>query len=226
MTSIYRTALGPDFERLHPRIRERFGFDSFDRTAAIGRGVMEEIWHGPVYTLPFLAVGMWRHIMFPCSGRDVPFRIENYAYVDRFGRETVTWIRTFEFPRGPLRFDATMIYSRARRKIVDYLGTHQHLAVDIELGVAPGGGLALKSGDQRFYEGPVGFRFPMLFSGVARVREWYDDREARYRIEVIVGNRAWGPLFGYRGWFDVTWSPCGPDAIPAHVRPVREECRE
>lgn len=226
MTSIYRRALGADFERLHPQIRRRFGFSSADGLCAVGRGVMEEVWHGPIYTLPFLALGMWRHIMFPCSGRDVPFRIENYAYVDRFGRETMTWIRTFEFPAGPVRFDATMIYSEERGKVVDYLGTHQHLAVDIDLSVAPRGGLALRSGGQRFYEGPVGFRFPMLFSGVAQVREWYDDTEGMFRIDVAVGNRAWGPLFGYRGRFEVTWSPCGAADIPAHVRPLREERRE
>ena len=226
MTSIYRRALGAEFERLHPEIRRRFGFSSADRISAVGHGVMEEVWHGPIYTLPFLALGMWRHIMFPCRGRDVPFRIENYAYVDQFGRETMTWIRTFEFPKGPLRFDATMIYSESRRKIVDYLGTHQHLAVDIDAGVSPKGGMELKSGEQRFYEGTVGFRFPMLFSGVAQVTEWYDDNDSRFHIDVAVGNRAWGPLFGYRGWFQVSWRQCGPADVPRHVRPVREESRE
>ena len=43
-------------------------------------------------------------------------------------------------------------------------GTHQHLAVDIDLSVDPRGGLRLRSGEQRFYEGIVGFRFPMFFS--------------------------------------------------------------
>jgi len=224
VTSIYRQALGADFERLHPEIRRRFGFSSADRIAAVGEGVMEEVWRGPIFTLPFLAFGRWRNILFPCRGKNIPFRIENYAYLDRFGRETVTWIRTFRFPSGPLRFDATMIYSRERRRIVDYLGTHQHLAVDIDLAVAPGGGLSLTSGDQRFYEGLVGFRFPMVFSGVARVREWYDEADRRFRIEVAVGNRVWGPLFGYRGSFDVAWEEC--EAVPRHVRPVREEGRE
>ena len=70
--------------------------------------------------------------MFPEQGEDVPFTIENYAYRDSFGRETVTWLRTFNM-RKVRRFDAYMLYSQQRRKIVDYLGTHQHLAVDIEL---------------------------------------------------------------------------------------------
>jgi hypothetical protein len=58
----------------------------------------------------------------------------------RSGRETVTWVRTFEFGARRRRFDATMIYSEERKKVVDYLGTHQHLAVDIDLSVAPNGG--------------------------------------------------------------------------------------
>ena len=79
--------------------------------------------------------------MFPEHGTDVPFTIENYAYVDPLGRETVSWVRTFS-TKKKRRFDAYMIYSEDRGCIVDYLGTHQHLAVDIEVSVAPNGGFA------------------------------------------------------------------------------------
>src|SRR5205085_2943942 len=125
MTSIYKRVLGSDFARLHPMIQQRFGFSSVDNIAAVGRGVMEELWHGRFYTLPFLYVGTWRRIMFPERGTQVPFTIENYAYRDSYGRETVTWVRTFKVKRER-RFDATMIYSEQRGKIVDYLGSHQH----------------------------------------------------------------------------------------------------
>ncbi|TMB86520.1 MAG: DUF4166 domain-containing protein, partial [Chloroflexi bacterium] len=47
-----------------------------------------------------------------------------------------------------------------------------HLAVDIDLSIDEAGGLRLRSGAQRFYEGGIGFSFPMLFSGIADVREW------------------------------------------------------
>lgn len=225
MSSIYRTALGPDFERLHPKIRERFGFSSADRVACLGSGTMETLWHGRFYTLPFLSIGTWRRIMFPEMGRNVPFTIANYAYVDEYGRETVTWLRSFHTTK-PRRFDAYMIYSEQRRCIVDYLGSHEHLAVDIELSVAENGGLRLRSGAQRFYEGRLGFTFPPLFSGVADVCEWYDDATERYRIEVAVNNRTWGPLFGYRGSFDVEWRDVSPAEIPDDVRPRRTERRE
>ena len=225
MPSIYERALGSDFARLHPETQRRFGLSSESGVASIGRGVMEEIWRGAFYTLPFLYVGTWRRIMFPEVGHHVPFTIENYAYRDGFGRETVTWVRTFQSTRTR-RFDAYMIYSAERGRIVDYLGSHQHLAVDIDLSVDADGALCLRSGMQRFYEGPVAFTFPMAFSGVAEVREWFDERLGKHRISVDVRNRTWGRLFGYRGSFDVEWLPVTGDHPPAHVRPMREERRE
>ncbi len=225
MTSIYQRALGERFNELHPQIQKRFGFSSEDKVCSIGAGVMHHVWHGAPYTLPFLCVGAWRNIMFPESGRDIPFRIHNYAYVDSFGRETVTWIREFN-NKKPRRFDATMIYSEQRGKIVDYLGTHQHLAVDIDIDVAENGGIRLRSGDQRFYERVLGFRFPLLFSGVADVCEWFDETSGKFYIDVHVHNDAWGPLFGYSGCFECEWSPCESADIPGTFKPVREERRE
>lgn len=223
MPSIYQNMLGEEFKKLHPMIQKRFGFSSEDKVAAIGTGVMDKLWHGAFYTYPFLCLGSVRRIMFPEQGEGVPFMIENYAYKDSFGRETVTWIRTFQ-ARKVRRFDAYMIESASRKCIVDYLGTHQHLAVDIEVGVAENGGMMITSGAQRFYEGFVGFRFPMLFSGIANVREWFDDSRQQFGIEVNVSNKTWGPLFGYRGYFDVEWREV--DEIPGGIRPVREEIRE
>jgi hypothetical protein len=163
--------------------------------------------------------------MFPDRGHNVPFTIENYAYVDGFGRETVTWVRRFQTKR-PRRFDAYMIFSQQRGQVIDYLGSHQHLAVDIELSVDERGGLRLRSDEQRFYEGPLAFKFPLFFSGIANVCEWYDDVHRKYRIQVAVTNRLWGDLFGYRGSFDVVWKSLSPREIPPNVLPQREERRE
>jgi hypothetical protein len=225
VTSIYQQALGSDFGRLHPEIQRRFGFSSADGVASIGRGVMDEVWTGPLWTWPFLLVGSWRRIMFPERGRNVPFVIENYAFVDQFGRETVSWIRTFQVHRER-RFDAYMILSDARAGIVDYLGSHEHLAVDLDLRVDADGGLRIRSGAQRLYEHRIAFRYPELLTGIAEVREWYDDTEGCFRIDVAVRNRRFGPLFGYRGRFQAEFVPIEPGSVPARVLPIRQERRD
>lgn len=226
MTSIFRRALGADFDRLHPEIQARFDLDSAGGEGSVGVGVMDEIWRAPLFTAPFLQVGTMRHIMFPETGRDVPFTIENWPYVDSFGRETVTFVRTFQLPRRRRRFDATMVFSEERRRVVDYLGTHQHLAADVDLEVDDRGGVVLRTGEQRFYGRGVGFRFPMLVSGRGEVREWFDDEAGRHRIEVVVSNERVGRLFGYRGSFVATRRPVPPEGVSLTVRPVREERRE
>lgn len=189
---------------------------------------MAEVWRGPTWTLPFLHLGAWRHILIPVKGRDIAFTVENYPYVDRLGRESITFVRTFEVPSTRprrARFDATMVLDHERNTIVDYLGSHQHLATDLSLEVTEAGGLTIRSHEQRFYEGPIGFRFPRTFTGSAVLNERYDDATERFEIEVNVTNKRFGPLFGYRGSFECTWPEIGPSGVPAALLSLRKEAR-
>jgi len=221
VTSIFARAMGPDFDLLHPMMQRRFGVGLDEGEACVGRGVMTEIRRGPWWTVPFLQIGKLRNILVPTVGANVPFAIWNSPYVDPFGRETVTFVREYDVRGRPARFDATMILHEGR--VVDYLGTHQHLAVDLDLTVDQDGGLLLRSGEQRFYEGPVGFRFPMLFSGRATLRERFDDADGRFHVDMRVDNDQFGFLFGYRGSFTCEWMPAS-DA-PTHVFPRRHQSR-
>ena len=124
------------------------------------------------------------------------------------------------------RFDAWMVYSEARGRIIDYLGSHEELAVDLDVSVAPNGGIRLVSGGQRLYAGPLGIPVPLAISGVADVIEWFDDELGRFRITVDVRNKRLGRLFGYRGTFDAEWPAVVDGRVPAHVLPVRQERRD
>lgn len=218
MRSMFEHTLGEQqFERLHPMMQRRFGVGLASGEACVGRGVMTEIRRGPWWTVPFLQVGRLRNILVPDVGTDVPFTIENYPYIDPFGRETVTFVREYVVRGRRRRFDATMILVGDR--IVDYLGTHQHLAVDLDLAVDADGGLLLTSGAQRFYEGVISFRFPMLLSGRATLRERYDDTDQRFHVDLEVRNDRFGFLFGYHGSFTCEWMPA-IDA-PTRLKPVR-----
>ena len=225
MTSIFQRALGADFDRLHPNIRRRFSVGLDSGEACIGRGTMDRIWHGRSFVRPFLALGGSRHILVPQAGRDIPFVIENVPYTDSFGRETVTFVRTFSFPSRPRRFDATMVFSPERGCVVDYLGTHQHLATDLHFTVDASGALIIRSGEHRFREGPVDVRVPDLIGGDAVVRESYDEAAGRFRIQVRVGNRRFGPLFGYEGSFSAEFVNIAERGVRAGLRPLREEAR-
>ena len=223
--AVFPRALGDDFERLHPMMQRRFGVSLDGGYACIGRGVMTSVRRGPWWTVPFLQIGRLRNILIPDVGRDVPFTIENHAYVDPFGRETVTFVREYRVPgrRRSSRFDATMVFDPERGAVVDYLGTHQHLAVDLSLEVEPDGSLLLRSGAQRFREGWIDFGFPMLFSGYAELRERFDDEAGVFRVRLEVRNRVLGFLFGYEGWF-VSEFPDGAE-VPVQVLPKRHEAR-
>jgi len=221
MTSIFAEAMGPDFQRLHPMLQRRFGIGLEAGFACIGTGVMHSIRRGPWWTAPFLYLGGRRNILVPHTGRNVPFVIKNYPYRDPFGRETITFVREYRIKRRPSRFDATMVLVDGQ--LVDYLGTHQHLAVDLRLRAADDGSLLLTTHGQRFYEGRVGFRFPMLFSGQATLHESYDDDAGVFRVSLEVRNRIFGFLFGYDGEFTCEFLP-STDA-PAELRPRRHEAR-
>jgi Domain of unknown function (DUF4166) len=222
VTSIFEKALGEEFARLSPMMQKRFGVGLDSAYACVGTGVMSRIRRGPWWVVPFLHIGKLRNILIPDVGENVPFTIENYPYRDPFGRETVTFVREYRVRRRPSRFDATMIFDDGR--ILDYLGTHQHLAVDLDLRVDHDGSLRLTSGAQRFYEGRlIAFRFPMLFSGRAELHEEFDESAGVFRIRMEVRNPVFGFLFGYEGEFTCEF----PDATdsPERLKPRRHEGR-
>lgn len=224
-SSIFRTAMGADFDRLHPELRRRFSVGLAGGEACTGHGVMDRVWHGRGFVKPFLALGGTRNILVPRAGRNVPFMIENVPYADTFGRETVSFVRTFDLPGRSRRFDAQMVLSPKGDRVLDYLGTHQHLASDLHLRAEPDGSLLIRSGEHRFREGPVDVRVPELIGADAQVRESFDDSTGRFHIQVRVVNRHFGPLFGYEGSFRATYTDVRTRGVRPGLRPVREEAR-
>ncbi|GAA4899691.1 DUF4166 domain-containing protein [Stackebrandtia albiflava] len=222
---MFQRVMGADFHRLHPELRRRFGIGLQNRRACVGTGTMSRIWHAPGFTRPFLWLGSRRHILVPATGVNVPFEIENYPYRDSFGREAVSFVRTFALPQGERRFDATMVRHPDRDVILDYLGTHQHLAVDLRFTAEDTGSLRITSETQVFLEGPVRLPVPRIITGTATVRESFDDEALVFRVQVEVVNRWFGPLFGYEGSFTARYVDVDAEGVPDTVKPHREEAR-
>lgn len=220
MTSIFAQALGMDFARLHPALQSRFGLKPGQ--LCVGSGEMREVWRGPAYMEPFLRLGTLRNILFPETGRNIPFTIENHAYVDGLGRETVSFVRTFEFGGGHRRrFDATMIHVPGVG-VVDFLGTHQHLAVALDV-QAVDGAVDIRSTTQAFtFRRGRSIAVPSWAAVVARVRERYDDAAQEFVIDVRVEHPRFGPVFGYDGRFVCEFSerPASSVVMPYSERPA------
>jgi hypothetical protein len=162
--------------------------------------------------------------MFPETGENIPFNIQNYAYLDPIGRETVTWIRTFPGPRRGVSTPICFIVSNAPASSITWVRTNTS-RWDIDLQARLTVVCSCAPAHQRFYEGAIGFSFPMLVSGTADVCEWYDDSERQFRIEVTVTNKTWERLFGYVGRFKVDWPNVLPNQIPPDILPRRIEAR-
>lgn len=224
--SIVHRSLGVDFHRLHPKIREQYGISSRSNAAYVGSGTMSHVWHGRWYVVPFLYLGSMRRILFPETGRNIPFEIRNYAYLDRFGRETVTWKRLFVFPDKQREFDEYFVFSESRGTPILYAGTHQHLSVDLQFAVDDDGSMIVTTGSQRLFFGPFMIPFPRLLSGDAIVRESFNADLSQFEVEVSIVNRLWGRILGYRGSFRLELISCMRDEIPDGTIPVRENHRE
>jgi hypothetical protein len=226
MISIYQKYFGDDFAKLHPKIQERLSLNSEKEIQFRGEGVMKKIWRGGPHTIPALLLGKKQNILFPNTGNNVPFSIENFAYKDSYGREAVAWIRKFNFEKETTHFDATMVYSHERDKVIDYLGTHHQIIVDINMQVDDNGGFTINSGFQRFFTKNKTYRIPAFFAGNAIVSEWYDDKNNTFKIKVNVLNKYFGFLFGYEGEFQASFIDCKESEIPHYAKPIRSESRE
>ena len=203
-------------------MQRRFGIGLDRGEACVGRGVMTEIRRGPWWTVPFLQIGRLRNILVPDVGTDVPFTIENYPYRDPFGRETVTFVREYTVGRRRRRFDATMILVGDR--IVDYLGTHQHLAVDLDLKVDERRRAAPHLGCATVLRGcpsASGSRCVQRASDAARTLATTPTSGSTSTSRCAT--TVFGFLFGYRGSFTCEWVPA-TDA-PGRLKPVRHEAR-
>ncbi|CAN5906651.1 hypothetical protein BH11BAC7_BH11BAC7_28150 [soil metagenome] len=88
--SIYKEILGSDFEKLHPKLQQRYGLSCEREIFIKGTGTMTHVWNAGIHVRPFLYLGIASNIMFAETGKNIPFTIENYCYKDSFGRETVS----------------------------------------------------------------------------------------------------------------------------------------
>ena len=195
---IYEALIGPDFHKLHPKLKERYEIglgDVFEAT-----GVMEVMRSGPTLMKPVYYAMTLNDFLIPESGTDIPFTLK--YWVERFdGRfAEVIWERVFYFPEVTRTFTTNMKIDTLQQTGADYLGSPAVFSSNVQFDVTKDGLLLMRSLDQHIVLGTLEIPVPQQLAGRGVVIEGYDEEREAYTIEVSFTNSA-GPLVMYKGTF-------------------------
>lgn len=243
-TPIYELAMGSDFRRLQPELRDYFSLVPGAGVFGIGEGVFEVVGCRQRWLRPLLALTAGEQAFFPEYGENVPFRIENHAHLDPFGRSSLTARREIFFPSGTRLFHDTTsavasggaassdaASAAAGIRLVDYVGRYRRLATDLELSVTPEGRLRGVSRASRLFLGPLRLPLPDTLDARAYAEQWWDADAGRHRIQVKVIQPQLGLVLVYAGHFSYRLAPYSPTgaaplaSLPRYAEPDRWERR-
>ncbi|GAB3559003.1 DUF4166 domain-containing protein [Arthrobacter alkaliphilus] len=212
-TPIYELGLGPAFRRLQPELQDYFSLAPGSGSYGIGEGVFEVVGCRQKWLRPLLATVAGEEAFFPEYGERIPFRIENHAHFDPFGRSSLTARREIFFPgRTRLFHDTTVAETNhdGGARLVDYLGRYRRLATELDLEVTSEGRLRGISGASRLFLGPLRLGLPASLDAKAYAEQWWDAAEGKHRIQVKVLQRQVGLVLVYAGSFDYRLAPLLP----------------
>ncbi|HKU30248.1 DUF4166 domain-containing protein [Arthrobacter sp. NyZ413] len=211
-TPIYELALGAKFQQLQPEVQDYFSLAPGSGSYGIGEGVFDVVGCRQRWLRPLVATVAGEQAFFPEYGEQVPFRIENHAHLDPFGRSSLTARREIFFPgRTRLFHDSTVAEAgKNGTRLVDYLGRYRRLATDLDLDVTPEGRLRGISSATRLFLGPLRLSLPASLDAKAYAEQWWDAAEGKHRIQVKVLQRHVGLVLVYAGAFDYRLAPLLP----------------
>ncbi len=235
-SGIYADVLGADFERLQPEVRDYFSLAPGSGHFGVGTGVFDVVGCPQPWLRPVLAASVTEEAFFPEYGEGIPFRIENHAHLDPFGRSSLTARREIMFPQTSRLFqDTTSLVSDAGpHKLVDYVGKYRRLATDLNVSVTADGKLRGVSKSSRLLSKPARIALPKLLDASAYAQQWWDETAGKHRIQVKVIQRQLGVVLVYAGSFDYRLVPYPrheaashgvPGSLPAYAQPERWDSR-
>jgi hypothetical protein len=223
MSGIYAAAMAGEFHRLQPELQEYFSLEPGSGYFGVGTGVFDVAGCPQPWLRPLLAAAAGEEAFFPEYGEDVPFRIENHAHLDPFGRPSLTARREIMFPlRTRLFQDTTSLVEDdggGRPRLVDYLGKYRRLATDLDVSATGDGMLRGISRSSRILAKPLTIALPGVLDARAYAQQWWDADTRKHRIQVKVIQRQLGVVLVYAGHFDYRLVPYPPHEAAAHGVP-------
>lgn len=251
---IYRQAMGAEFTRLQPELQDYFSLAPGSGTYGVGEGTFDVVGCRQSWLRPLLRLTAGEQAFFPEYGERVPFRIENHAHLDPFGRSSLTARREIFFPGSTRIFqDTTSVAedagaenpgtgraaeaapagSDSQARLVDYVGKYRRLVTELNLSATPEGRLRGVSEASRLFLGPLRLPLPAALDAKAYAEQWWDAADGdhgRHRIQVKVIQPQIGLVLVYAGSFDYRLEPypggrSTPGFLPPYAAPHRWERR-
>ena len=201
---IYKQAMGAEFYRLQPELQDYFSLAPGSGTYGVGEGSFDVVGCRQSWLRPLLRLTAGEQAFFPEYGERVPFRIENHAHLDPFGRSSLTARREIFFPGSTRIFqDTTSVAAdpgaqdgapdagpqapgggpsreaapaapNTRARLVDYVGRYRRLVTDLNLRATPEGRLRGVSEASRLFLGPLRLPLPEALDAKAYAEQWWD----------------------------------------------------
>ncbi|MFJ5698170.1 DUF4166 domain-containing protein [Arthrobacter sp. NPDC093139] len=243
---IYQQAMGAGFTRLQPELQDYFSLAPGSGRYGVGEGTFDVVGCRQSWLRPLLRLTAGEQAFFPEYGESVPFRIENHAHLDPFGRSSLTARREIFFPgRTRIFQDTTSVSSGThdvsegpdgsggQARLVDYVGRYRRLVTDLNLSATPEGRLRGVSEASRLFLGPVRLPLPASLDAKAYAEQWWepsDGDRGHHRIQVKVIQPQIGLVLVYAGHFDYRLESYAegsstPGFLPAYAAPDRWEQR-
>ena len=197
--TIYRTLLGKQFTKLHPKLQQRYMLQAGQPFRA--QGVMHTIQTGTKLLQPFYYLASKSRFLFPESGERIPFEITNSSRINGKGEVEVYWERVFYFPNAARCFNAKMTVDMKKQLVKDYLGDPSFFYSDLRFDVTSTGHLLIRSGKQKMVFGALEVPMPSVLEGRVVVEEGYDDEKDVFTIYVSIHNDILGRMMMYAGEF-------------------------
>jgi len=201
--SIYRQALGAQWDRLHPVIRRHYDLKAGEKREVEGT---LHVHHMRMLT-PILHITSRFGLLFPEQGRNVHTTLINEAADDAHGQSIVAWKRCLHFKRSDgterkRRFDSVvkLLPRGADELLLERVALNQ--AVAMRVNVDERGALIYESAG--FYTIVGEILIPVPTPSRLFIREWAHPTEPdRFCMGFQMTVPLFGDVFGYEGDFHI-----------------------
>ena len=196
---VYETIIGPDFHKLHPKLKERYQLQLGETFKS--QGIMEAMETKPSYLKPVYRILSKLKFIVPESGKNIAFEMQyTLTHVDK-KTAVFQWVRKFYFPSETYEFHTRMVVDFETGVVKDYMGAPSVVNSHLQFDVTKDGELMTRSIAVEVVIGNTDIPTPKALAPNALVLEGFDEKTQQYTIHLSIFHPLLGTMMRYAGKF-------------------------